>query len=165
MTKTASEKPAAPPLFTVLKDTREQQGWEFVKGKSCAGMESATLKTGDYTVKGMETSLTIERKGSMQELSGNLFDARFYRELERMKEYKHAYLLLEFTAEQLLGYPLTADLPSYVKAKIRVNGSLLMSKLIQLQIDYPVKVIFAGKRGKDIAYYILKAAYDGQEKN
>lgn len=159
MTKTTGDK------FIILKDTREQQGWEFAEGKSCAGMESATLKTGDYTVKGLEASLTIERKGSMQEFAGNLFDDRFYRELERMKEYTHAYLLLEFTADQFLGYPLTANLPQYVKAKIRVNGKLLMAKLAQIQMDYPVKVIFAGKSGKDIAYYILKAAHDGKKEN
>lgn len=142
--------------FFVIRDTREQTGWQFATGKSCLGTKSGTLKTGDYTVEGYENILSIERKGSVQEFAQNLMDDRFFREMERMKEYKHAYLILEFTAEDLFNYPQSANIPSAAKAKIRTNGNFLMSKTMYLQHNYPIKVFFAGRKGKDMAYYIMK---------
>ena len=41
----------APP-FTVIKDTREQEGYYFSKFNTCAGMIDQKLDTGDYTIQG-----------------------------------------------------------------------------------------------------------------
>lgn len=142
--------------FFIIRDTREQSGWQFATGKNCLGTKPGTLKTGDYTIEGFENILTIERKGSVKEFAQNLMDDRFFRELERMKEYKHAYLILEFTAEDLLNYPNNPDIPFATRARIKTNGNFLMSKTIYLQHNYPVKVFFAGRKGKDIAYYIMR---------
>jgi len=146
--------------FLVIRDTREQTGWQFTAGKTCLGTKAGTLKTGDYTVEGYENLLSIERKGSVQEFAQNLMDDRFFREMERMKEYKYAYLILEFTAEDLFNYPESANIPSAAKARIRTNGNFLMSKTIHLQNNYPIKVFFAGRKGKDMAYYIMKMVTD-----
>jgi hypothetical protein len=35
--------------YMVIRDTREQDGWEFTPSQNCAGTMDATLKTGDYT--------------------------------------------------------------------------------------------------------------------
>jgi ERCC4-type nuclease len=146
--------------FLVIRDTREQTGWQFTAGKTCLGTKAGTLKTGDYTVEGYENLLSIERKGSVQEFAQNLMDDRFFREMERMKEYKYAYLVLEFTAEDLFNYPESANIPSAAKARIRTNGNFLMSKTMHLQNNYPIKVFFAGRKGKDMAYYIMKMVTD-----
>lgn len=148
--------------FFVIRDTREQAGWQFIAGKTCAGTKPGTLKTGDYTVEGLEDILCIERKGTVQEFAGNLVDDRFFRELERMKSYKHAYLILEFSADDLLNYPQSANIPAAAKARVRLNGNYLMAKTINLQNDYPVKVFFSGRRGKDVAYYIMKMVLDAE---
>jgi hypothetical protein len=37
--------------YTVIKDTREQDGWFFSPYDKCDGMEVGTLHTGDYTLK------------------------------------------------------------------------------------------------------------------
>ena len=144
--------------FTIIRDTREQNGWDFAISKSCLGTESGTMKTGDYTIKGLETIFTIERKGSVQEFAQNLMDDRFYREMDRMKDFKYAYLVLEFTAEDLLNYPDSAKIPYSIKSRIKIKGNFLMSKLIELQRNYIVDIFFAGCRGKDISYILLKAA-------
>ena len=146
--------------FLVIRDTREQTGWQFTAGKTCLGTKAGTLKTGDYTVEGYENLLSIERKGSVQEFAQNLMDDRFFRDMERMKEYKYAYLILEFTAEDLFNYPESANIPSAAKARIRTNGNFLMSKTMHLQNNYPIKVFFAGRKGKDMAYYIMKMVTD-----
>ena len=55
------------PEFTIIQDTREQTPWIFDYEKTIA-QEIGTLKTGDYTLKGFEDKLCIERKGCIEEL-------------------------------------------------------------------------------------------------
>ena len=60
------------PPFTVIKDTREQDGWTFerfdTRYHTCTGMVLQKLETGDYSLKGMENIFCVERKGSVAEL-------------------------------------------------------------------------------------------------
>ena len=60
------------PNYTVIQDTREKEGWYFSEYDKCSGMESGTLKTGDYTLRGFEELVCIERKASTSEISQNL---------------------------------------------------------------------------------------------
>lgn len=91
--------------FTVAVDTREQHPWSFL-GFKCdsphAGRDliiptcQKALKTGDYSIIGMEDEIAIERK-SLQDLYSTLGQSRdrFIRELERMKEMEFAALVIE----------------------------------------------------------------------
>lgn len=49
--------------FSIIRDTREKEGWNFDFYSSCA-IESRGLKTGDYTLEGLEEILCIERKAN-----------------------------------------------------------------------------------------------------
>ena len=60
------------PNYTVIKDTREKEGYFFKKYDKCSGMVVETMKTGDYTIKGLEDVLCIERKASVEEIANNL---------------------------------------------------------------------------------------------
>ena len=60
------------PDFTVIKDTREQNGYYFSKFNTCAGMIEHKLDTGDYSIQGFEDKICIERKGCVEELAINL---------------------------------------------------------------------------------------------
>lgn len=75
----------------LLVDTREQKPLQF----SHLPAESATLQTGDYSVKGLEESFSVERK-SLADLAGSLTRerARFMRELHRLRGYQSSYLLI-----------------------------------------------------------------------
>ena len=59
--------PDKSPPYTVIRDTREQEGYTFEKftGRytSCNGMIIKKLDTGDYSLVGLEDKLCIERKG------------------------------------------------------------------------------------------------------
>ena len=85
--------PSKAPPYTVIKDTREQDGYTFEKfnGRyaSCNGMIVRKLDTGDYSLLGLEDKVCIERKGRVSELAINLGKDkhRFMREIERMKEF------------------------------------------------------------------------------
>ena len=62
--------------FTIIKDTREQDGYSFAASSSryhtCNGMVSRKLDTGDYSIEGLEDLICIERKGCAEELAQNL---------------------------------------------------------------------------------------------
>ena len=75
----------------LLVDTREQRPLAF----SHLSAESATLQTGDYSVRGLEDCFCVERK-TLADLAGSLTRdrARFMRELHRMRGYHFPYLLI-----------------------------------------------------------------------
>jgi len=78
-------------LPCVIVDTREQEPLDFRRLPSRPG----TLATGDYSIAGLENDVAIERK-SIADLVGSLTSgrARFQRELERMRSYNFARLLI-----------------------------------------------------------------------
>jgi ERCC4-type nuclease len=134
-----------PRSFTVIVDTREKQPWNLNSSR-VLGREIAKLDTGDYTVEGVEDKLCIDRKASVSELAQNITTKRFANELKRIKEFPHAFLILEFSADDIFNFPESADLPPAVKKKIRVNGNFLMRCLSRMQIKYDFNIIFAGNR-------------------
>lgn len=75
----------------LLVDTREKKPLQF----SYLPAESATLYTGDYSVKGLEECFAVERK-SLADLAGSLTRERdrFMREMHRLRGYPCAYLLV-----------------------------------------------------------------------
>ena len=111
--------------FTVLVDTREKNPWELNSSR-VLGREMVKLETGDYSLPGLEDKLCIDRKANVNELAGNIHQERFKRELYRIKEIPHAFLILEASAQDVLDYPNNADLPPAIRKKIRVNGNYLM---------------------------------------
>ncbi|TXH18015.1 MAG: hypothetical protein E6R03_02915 [Hyphomicrobiaceae bacterium] len=114
-----SEKPVFCP-FTVIIDTREQAPYQFrtfkadAKHKTPSGIvrdlfipvEIATLKTADYSIKGFESEIAIERK-SLTDLFGTLGSGRerFERELERLSEFQIAHVVIEASWETVLCKP------------------------------------------------------------
>jgi ERCC4-type nuclease len=80
----------------ILRDTREQRGWDFASVAPPPIVEVATLKTGDYSLKGYENQICIERK-SLIDAYGTFGQGRtrFQRELERMVTYQFAAVVIE----------------------------------------------------------------------
>lgn len=99
--------------YTVIKDTREQDGWFFDAYDRCDGMEVATMNTGDYTIKGFEDIVCVERKASVVEIANNLGRNKktFHNEMERMKDFNFRYMLLEFSASDVMNYPYSILTP------------------------------------------------------
>jgi len=85
------------PKFTIIVDTREQRPltFEYAPGKTLES-EPGTLYTGDYSIKGLEKHVCIERK-SIQDLMGCIGRDRdrFERELDRMRGYEVKCLVVE----------------------------------------------------------------------
>lgn len=87
-----------PENVTALIDTREQQLLDL----SPLRTEQATLPTGDYSLKGLEHVIAIERK-SLDDLLGVVGRdrPRFDREVQRLLAYPVRVLLIESTWPQI----------------------------------------------------------------
>jgi ERCC4-type nuclease len=128
--------------MVIIQDTREQSPFNF----SFYGCDVAiaTLKTGDYTIEGYEHIVCIERKKSASELATNLgkYRERFENELERMREFKHRYIVCEFSEDNLRKFPHNAKIPKRIKKYIRMNGKYMRKRLYEYEEEYDVEIIF-----------------------
>lgn len=81
-----------PATLTALVDQREQRPWDLAPLRQ----EPATLQTGDYSVKGCEHLVRIERKclGDLVQCCGNERE-RFTREVERLLAFPARVLIVE----------------------------------------------------------------------
>ena len=125
------------PKYTVIRDTREQEGYYFSEYDLCLGMIDQKLDTGDYSIVGLEDKICVERKGCVEELAINLGQKKhtFLREIERMKkvldvcegvgpeDYKNWCIILT-----LLG--------NYVREIELIEHHLENSEIVQLRKDF-----------------------------
>lgn len=155
--------------YTVIKDTREQDGWFFSPYDKCEGMEVGTLHTGDYTLKGFEEIVCVERKASVTEIAMNLGRKKkaFYDEMERMKDYHFRFLVLEFSASDVVEYPISLldskdkeNYKLYKEGKIskpkgkrfdivdqtKLTGRYLMKSLMEIVIQHDVNLMFCDNK-------------------
>ena len=142
---------------TLICDTREKKPITISDNRVFEEIVRSKLDTGDYSILGLETYLCIERKASVSEFATNVFEARFDRELQRMKTYKYAFVLLEFDLYSLLKFPEESGLSKGIKRRIKYNGKLLLKKLTEFQCKYPnIHFIFCGDNILDYLYSICK---------
>jgi DNA excision repair protein ERCC-4 len=134
--------------YKVIKDTREQDGWVFSQYDKCSGMEIGTLNTGDYTLKGFEDVVCIERKACASEIAMNLGKKKgaFNAEMERMKDFPFSFIICEFDMDDVLRYPEGSRVPRNLRAKVKVTGKYLLKCLLEFQVWYDTKIIFAGNK-------------------
>lgn len=123
---------------TIIVDTREKLPYEFEN----YNVEVKKLDTGDYTLKGYEHLLVIEKKRNVIELANSIAKQRFWREIDRMKNYKYKFLILDFPIDDIINYPDTAKLPFYIKRKIRIRGPFLLSRMSTIQLA-GIQIIYA----------------------
>lgn len=137
-----------PPPYTVIKDTREQNGYYFPTNYICAGCVNHKLDTGDYTIKGLEDKLCIERKGCVEELAINLGHKKypFMREIERMTKFPHKFIVLEFSLEDLLKFPEDTRIPVKQQEALKITGRYMIKCLIEFQLYENINVLFCGDK-------------------
>lgn len=132
--------------YTVLRDKQEKNNyWDFPFSSLCNGTEWKALPTGDYTLVGYEDIFTIERKWSTGEIAGNINEARFFRELERMDAFPHSFLILEFNYEDMFTFPANSGIPKKYWPKLKVTPNYLVKKMTEIDLNYKTKIIYAGQ--------------------
>lgn len=141
---------SAMPGFVIVVDTREQTPYldwptPWVR---------ATLPSGDYSVRGFETRIAIERKRPTELFS--CFGAqrdRFRREYERLSSYEYAAVVIEGTLEDCATRP---------DPHSQVNPHVIINSLISWEQDYKVRFHFAGNRlhAQTLTYRILQKFFN-----
>lgn len=142
----------------IIIDSREKTGaWTFPEYET----EIVGLNTGDYTIAGFEDELCIERKKTTAEFMSNITTKRFENEIWRMHEFEHKFLILEFSLEDLMMFPVGSGIPKYRWKKLKVNVPFALSFLAKIQIKQNISVIFGGNRqySQTIALNIMKEVY------
>jgi len=145
--------------FTVIRDTREKKGhgWHFGDNAYCEGTEITKLDIGDYSIKGKEDILCIERKESVAELAGNCGEKRFMKELKAMENYPFAFLLLEFNWHDIERYPEGSNVPKGRWKDLRIKGDYIMRVLTSVRLQ-GIQVIACGdkQRAEKTAFRIMR---------
>ena len=135
----------------IIRDTREKIGrWEFCDAR----VIDTKLESGDYSIKGLEDYVCIERKKSTAEMATNLGSdiKRFTRELERMSKIPVSYIICEFTITDLLQFPKGSHLSPKQMAEVKINGKYMVKLLDSFLSKYGVQVIYAGNRENAIEH-------------
>jgi len=146
------KKPVLPPGFVLVIDSREQEPYFLVAGKPILGipMIRTKLDAGDYSIKGFENMIAIERKSltDFYNCVGN-DRTRFEKELERLQSYEWKGLVIEST-ESGLFYP---QLYSAVHPE-SVRGSL-----VSFDIKWGLHIFYAENRKAGQRWVIDRLIY------
>lgn len=123
---------------TIIIDTREQEPYRFRASATVEAVVHEKLDHGDYSIKGYEHLISIERKKSVDEIAANLgrHRERFKSELERMQKSARRYIVIE-------------DHWSSIHNKKRfskVHPNAIFESIIAMAMKYNVHVYFAGSR-------------------
>lgn len=121
---------------TILIDTREQVPWSFM-----LPTEPATLDTGDYSVRGLEHLVAIERK-SLSDLLGCIGRdrERFTRELQRLRAYRFGWLIVETTLTDLEAGPGPGPWPWQSK----LLPAHVLGSLAAWECQFELSIVFGG---------------------
>lgn len=144
--------------FTIIVDTREQLPWEF-------GFHTTSRKkldTGDYSIQGMESIFTIERKMSVSEIATNITENRFKDVLNRLSQIPHAFLIMEFDIEDIYTFPVGSDIPKKMWDKLRIKGNYIIKILLEASINHNIHLLFCGdsSNAERTAISLIKRIYE-----
>jgi ERCC4-type nuclease len=112
----------------IIRDTREQRGWDFACISPPPLVEVATLSTGDYSLKGLEDRISVERK-SLADAFGTFGQGRdrFEKELERLSRLRFAAVVIESPWEQIILQP---------PKRSKLNPKTIHASIVAWQIRY-----------------------------
>jgi DNA excision repair protein ERCC-4 len=130
---------------SVIVDTREQAPFHFtnIEPWSIVPLVHCALPTGDYSLRGFESRVTIERK-SISDFIGSITAGRdrFEREFERMAQMEFAAVIVEGELSDVL---------SHSKQNTRVATDSILGTLDSWRIRYGVHWVFCmGRRHAEI---------------
>lgn len=148
--------------FTIIRDTREQpdNGWIFEPSEYCNGTEIGTLKTADYSIKGLVDIFAIERKRNTSEFAKNITESRFENELDRLNKILHAFVVLEFDFSDIMLFPMNSGIPKFKWPHLRITSQFILKKFNDYQVKYDnIKFIFGGNMAKHLVEDLCKRVY------
>lgn len=138
------------PKFTIKIDTREQHPWLFQeKQYSDAGVIIYTLPIGDYSLRGFEENIAVERKSLNDYVNTIIQDKeRFDRELERLGKMDRALIIVEASFNKVLEAAYES----------KAHPHSVMGKALSIYVKYNIPVYFCYNRNEAqfLCYTFLK---------
>lgn len=149
--------------FTIIVDTREQKPWTFDEYATA----HHKLDTGDYSIEGLQDIVAIERKRNVAEVANNITESRFQDVIDRLKQIKYPFVLLEFNLDDVMRYPIGSTIPKKLWSKIRITPNFIIKHLLDLELEHNIKIIFCGNpsNAEKMALNILKRIYKKENNN
>ena len=147
----------------IVIDTREKQPWCWDHDDEFGGVLYEKLDGGDYSIKGLEHLIVIERKASVDELYMNFTHdkERIKDEFERLRDHMFKILIIEQTFEDVM------NPNKYYVNKKGINRhspkmpiAVVTSNLTNLMLQENVHVIFGGSRAQAMAKGILLRVHE-----
>ena len=134
-----------PEGFILIIDTREQDPL-FRKPPKGLLIVRDTLQSGDYSCKGFEDVIAIERKG-LNDFYGSIGKGRdrFKRELERLRGYQWSGLVIEAEEHTVL---------SANSLYTQMHPNAVKQTVVSIALRYKVQIYYAKTRA-DAEQYVL----------
>jgi len=151
----------------LIIDTREKTPWNFEADDSFSEVVYEKLDGGDYSIRGLENILVIERKANVDELFNNFTKdkTRIKAEFERLDKHKFRILIVEETWESVLNpYNYYINKKSINKKNFKMPVAVVASNLTNLMLEHNVHIIFGGSKSQSMAKGILLHAWELHKK-
>lgn len=148
---------------TLIIDTREKKSWDFDGDEAFEEVIYEKLDGGDYSIRGMEHIIVIERKATVDELFNNFSKdkKRIIAEFERLKDHRFKIIVIEEDCDDIM------NPNQYYINKKRLNKNnpkmpvaVVTSNLTKLMLEHNVHIIFGGMRAQAMARGILLHAFE-----
>lgn len=151
-----------PKLPTLIVDTREKTPFNYEGDEEFEAIIHTKLDAGDYSLKGFEHLIVIERKANADELFNNFTQNkdRIFAEFERLRGHKIKIMIIEQSCEDIMN-PLNyyVNKKGINKRAVSMPVAVVAANLNTLIVEYGVQVIFAGSKARSMTKNILLAAY------
>ncbi len=131
----------------MIADSRERQPlWEAKEYEDFI-VKRQKLDAADYSIEGLENLIRIERKKCGMELYANFTKhrERFYKEVERLREIPHKFIVIESTLEEISNPLSYRAVGNYNRAP-----AIVLSSLVSLSLLDGIQIIYAGKSARGI---------------
>lgn len=154
-----------PDNYVVIRDTREKEnrGWVFSSSnKLQVETVDRSLKTGDYTIEGLEKVLCVERKATTAEIAKNISEKRFQKALDRMAAFKYRFIICEFDFDDVMSFPVNSGIPKSKWSELKVKNYYIKRCLFEYAVARNIHVIFAGQYGREVAMTIFKRVIENE---
>lgn len=148
---------------TLIIDTREKMPWDFEGDEAFEDVVYEKLDGGDYSIRGMEDIIVVERKATVDELFMNFTKdkKRIHAEFERLKEHKFKIVVVEETCDDIMNpHHYYVNKKNINRQSPKMPVAVVTSNLTKLMLEYDAHIIFGGMRAQAMARGILLHAYE-----
>lgn len=148
---------------SLIVDTREKNPWDWESDDAFGEVIYTKLDGGDYSLRGLENILVIERKATVDELFVNFTKdrERIKAEFERLKDHKFRILVVEETCDDVLNpYKYYVNKKKINRKSPKMPVAVVASGLTNLMLEHNVHVIFGGGRSQAMVRGILLRAWE-----